>query len=220
MSSSNRTVEDLREELIRRVAALDGKQATIDTNQKSLAATVEALAECTDVDLASIQSVADTLSVRPEFVHCGTNTANSANNEQLTRRIKFAAIAVVILFAISMFKWMNVNNNIDMVLHEISQLQSRIADFRLRTGRFPHEFSQVGYASALPQLDSAKTIEMGPYGQLLVNTSGVFGGKVLLSPVARSDGRSTWQCTTNASWLFKISSWLCEYASSVKFKNQ
>ncbi|MEM7257096.1 MAG: hypothetical protein AAF404_06885 [Pseudomonadota bacterium] len=219
MTSADNTAADLREELIRRVTALDGKQATIDSNRKTLAATVEALAECTNVDLASIQSVADTLSVRPEYVSVSADTAEQASNEKRNKQVKFAVITVVVLFAFSLFKWMNVNSSINNVMHDVSQLQSRIADFYMRTGHYPFEFSQVGYLQGPPNLESAKSIEMGPHGQLLINTNGVFSGQILLSPDGRSDGRSKWQCSTDTSWIFTISSWLCGYSLSVQFNH-
>ena len=57
----------IHEELIARVAALDGKQVEIDNNRKTFSATVEALVECTNVDQSTIESIADQLSVQTQF---------------------------------------------------------------------------------------------------------------------------------------------------------
>ncbi len=210
----------LHEELVARVAALDGKQSIIDGNRKTLAATVEALAECTTVDRTAIEAIADQLSVQSRFV--GNNQLSTEQQRKLakkTRLAKYIAIAAVVLFSLSMLKWLNVNSTLKAVLHDISSVQSRTADFRLRTGRYPHGFEMIGYSSGAPQFPTVQAMEMGPQGQLLISTAGFFGSQVLLTPVASNDGWSTWQCSTNASWLFTISGWLCEYQSSMQFSH-
>lgn len=209
--------ESLQKELISRVSALEGKQCAISSNRKSLSATVDALAECTDVDQTVIQQIADQLAVQPGYIEPDNNCDATIKLERNTRRAKYFAIGLILLFTWSMIKWFNINNTIKSVMHDVSSVQSRIADFHLRTGRYPHSFESIDMPQP-PNLASVKKIEIGPNGQLLIETQGIFGNQLMLTPVSRNNGWSQWQCTTNASRLFIITTWVCGYSSSLQFK--
>ena len=201
----------LREELIARVSALDGKQHEVDTNRLTLRATVDALSECTNVDRDTINRIADQLSVLPENL---STDADEDLIERNNRRAKYICIGFVTLFCFSMFKWFNVSSNIKSALHDTSTLQSRIADFQLRTGRYPYSFDQIHQSGSTPQ--SLKSMQMGPEGQLLIKTKGFFGAELVLTPNT-GNGWSKWQCTTDASLMFIVTKWVCSYGST-RFK--
>jgi len=210
--------QQLRDELVARVTALDGKQAIIDNNQESLSATVEALAECTSIDKTTILSIAEQVSVKHELVNASNEPVVSATQDRNTRIAKRCAILVCGLFAFSIAKWLSVNGTLKTVLHEVSPVQSRAADFYMRTGRYPYSFENLNFTNGPPPIESVSELEIGPNGELLVSTSGLFSSQVLLTPKPLVDGRTKWICSTNSSWLFKISSWSCTYKSSISFK--
>lgn len=211
--------QKLHNELISRVSLLDGKHCEIEANRQTLNATIEALSECTSVDREKIESIADQLSVQSRFIESRPSPSSADSTAaRITKYAKICAGGAVMLFCFTMFKWFHINNNIKDVMHEVASVQSRTADFYLRTGEYPYGFHKIGYDKA-PSYKSVKHMKMGPNGELLIDVAGLFASQILLTPGANPDGLSQWSCTTNASWLFKVSGWLCRYQSSLKFSH-
>jgi len=211
--------QKLHNELVSRVSALDGKHVEIEANRQTLNATIDALSECTNVDRQKIESIADQLSVQSRFIESRPpRSSEDLRIDKITKYSKYCAGAAVMLFCFTMFKWFHINNSIKDVMHEVASVQSRTSDFYLRTGEYPYGFHKIGYEKA-PSFKSVKGMKMGPNGELLIDVAGSFASQILLTPDATSDGLSRWSCTTNASWLFKVSGWLCKYQSSLKFSH-
>ena len=220
MSASEYNQELLHDELIARVCALDGKQHDINANRNTLSATVRALSECTNVDPATIATIADQLSANPRFIR--KSQEQSEQDIRLARNTKIAkycVIAFALFFVFSLLKWFNINNSVKTVLHDVSPVQSRIGDFYMRSGRYPYDFEKIAYRNGAPAFESVENMQMGPTGELLIDTNGFFGSQLLLTPAATNDGRTKWRCSTNASWLFKLTSWTCEYQASLSFQH-
>lgn len=197
----------IQQELIARVSALDGKQHEVNSNRLTLRATVDALSECTNVDRDTITRIADQLSVLPENLTTNDDRLITRND----RYAKYICITIAVLFCLSMFRWFNVSGNIKTVLHETSSLQSRIGDYKLRTGRYPYSFEQIFHHDGITEY--TKSVQMGPEGQLLIQTDGLFGAEILLTPNAKN-GWPQWNCTTDASLMFVVTNWVCRYGST------